>query len=288
MTTPVSTYRQLLEHARGQLAAFSDNPQLEAELLLARAVDRPRTHLRAWPERRPDAEQLAQFETLLGRRLHGEPIAYILGEREFWSLLLTVNADTLIPRPDTEILVETALERIPTDRACAVLDLGTGSGAIALALQKERPLARVTASDASAAALLVARNNARQLGLDLEFREGDWWTPFRGRRFDVAVSNPPYIENKDPHLDRGDLRFEPRDALAAGVDGLDDIRRLVKNAPSHLNRGGWLLLEHGFNQAEAVRELLAAAGFARLGCRKDLAGHPRVSFGQLESTGEDA
>lgn len=275
------TLREHLATAVHRLSNVGDTPRLDAELLLARALDRPRTHLAAWPENRPDAEQLACFENLLARRAKGEPMAYILGEREFWSLKLRVSADTLIPRPDTEVLVEAALERIPNDRPCRVLDLGTGTGAIALALKHERPHAQLWASDASTAALDVARSNAKQLDLDVQFREGDWWMPFKGARFDVIVSNPPYVAASDAHLKAGDLRFEPRTALAAGPDGLDDIRVLVAGAGPHLLPGGWLLLEHGHDQGEAVRALLFAAGFENVGSHKDLGGHCRVSFGRL-------
>lgn len=281
---PLRTCRELLAHAAGQLAAISESPQLDAELLLSRALDRPRSHLRAWPDKQPDDEQRAQFETLLARRLHGEPMAYILGEREFWSMNLHVNADTLIPRPDTEILVEAALQRIPNDRPCRVIDMGTGSGAIALALKQERPLADIWATDASAAALQAARNNAARLGLDVGFLEGCWWSPLQGMQFDVIVSNPPYIAATDPHLQSGDLRFEPQTALAAGVDGLDDLRVLIEGASAHLAPGGWLLLEHGHDQADAVRELLLAAALEQPGSRRDLAGHVRVSHAQRPAT----
>jgi len=279
MPHPPTTCRDLLARAAGQLAAVGDSPLLDAELLLSRALDRPRTHLKAWPESQPDAEQCALFETLLTRRLRGEPMAYILGEREFWSLSLQVSPDTLIPRPDTEVLVEAALERIPKGGHCRVLDLGTGTGAIALALKHERPLADVWASDASSGALQLARSNAKRLGLEITFREGDWWSPFRGMQFDIVVSNPPYIAESDAHLQSGDLRFEPRSALAAGPDGLADIRRLIAGAQAHLSAGGWLLLEHGHDQSGAVRELFVAAGFEETGSHRDLAGHFRVSFG---------
>lgn len=275
---PPRTCQQLLIHAAGRLAAVSDSPRLDAELLLCRALDRPRSHLRAWPDTQPDDEQRAQFETLLARRLLGEPMAYILGEREFWSMNLHVNTDTLIPRPDTEVLVEAALERIPNDRPCRVIDMGTGSGAIALALKQERPLADVAASDASATALQIARNNAARLALDIRFIEGHWWHPLEGMQFEVIASNPPYIAAADPHLQTGDLRFEPRSALAAGIDGLDDLRVLVEGAPRHLSPGGWLLLEHGYDQGNAVRELLLAAGLEQAGSRRDAGGHVRVSF----------
>ncbi|HEX6930353.1 MAG TPA: peptide chain release factor N(5)-glutamine methyltransferase [Gammaproteobacteria bacterium] len=282
---PPRTIRDLLADAATGLAAVSENPRLDAELLLSQALDRPRSHLRTWPENTPDADQLARFDALLARRSRGEPMAYIQGAREFWSLNLRVSPDTLIPRPDTEILVEAALEKIPRSAPCRVLDLGTGTGAIALALKQERPLAEVHASDASRAALEIARDNAKTLKLDLRFVEGDWWAPFEGRQFDVVVSNPPYIADTDAHLVRGDLRFEPRAALASGPDGLTDIRRLIADAPRFIAPGGWLLLEHGFEQADAVRALLADAGFEHPDCRKDLAGHVRASLAQRSLAG---
>lgn len=274
------TYRELVSGASTRLETGSDSPSLDAELLLARALDRPRSHISAWPQRRPDAVQLAEFERLLERRLRGEPMAHILGEREFWSLELQVTPATLIPRPDTEILVETALEKIPPADGCRVLDLGTGTGAIALAIKKERPLAEVAATDASEQALEVARGNAQRHRLQVEFQAGDWWLPFAGRQFDVVVSNPPYIAESDPHLAAGDLRFEPREALVSGPAGLDDLERIIKGIPPLLAHGGWLLVEHGYDQAGPVAERFAEAGFVDIRCHRDLGGQPRVTQGQ--------
>lgn len=284
--TPPKTFRELLAHAVTRLEPVSDSPLLDAELLLAHALDRPRPHLKAWPDNRPDAEQLARFEDLLERRQRGEPMAYLLGEREFWSLRLEVTPDTLIPRHDTETLVEAALGRIPRGKHCRVVDLGTGSGAIALAIRHERPLADITATDASRPALDVARRNAARLGLDIRFVYGEWFAPLAGQQFDVIVSNPPYIADADRHLANGDLPHEPRSALASGPDGLRDIRQIVTAAPGFLAPGGWLLLEHGHEQGDAVRALLAAAGFSGLGCSRDLAGHERVSFGRQEQSAD--
>jgi release factor glutamine methyltransferase len=197
---------------------------------------------------------------------------------------LAVGPATLVPRPETERLVELALERLPADRAVDVADLGTGSGAIALAIAGERPRARVVATDASAAALAVASRNAATLGLDasrVAFVQGDWWAPLDARRFDLVASNPPYIAEGDPHLSRGDLRFEPRDALASGTDGLDAIREIVDGAPAHLVAGGWLLLEHGFDQGEAVRRLLEARGLVDVDTARDLEGRDRVTLGRM-------
>jgi len=222
---------------------------------------------------------VAAFETLLTRRLEGVPIAYIVGAREFYGRPFLVSADVLIPRPDTELLVERALARIPSDQAVDVLDLGTGSGCIAITLALERPLARVTAADRSAAALAIARRNADILNARVEFLSSDWFAALAGRRFDLIVSNPPYVAAADPHLARGDVRFEPLTALAGGHDGLDDLRRLIRAAFAHLKPGGSLLLEHGYDQADAVVELLRQHGFEQTCTLRDLAGLDRVSGG---------
>jgi len=222
---------------------------------------------------------VAAFETVLTRRLEGVPIAYLVGAREFYGRPFLVSADVLIPRPDTELLVERALARIPSDQAVDVLDLGTGSGCIAITLALERPLARVTAADRSAAALAIARRNADILNARVEFLSSDWFAALAGRRFDLIVSNPPYVAAADPHLARGDVRFEPLTALAAGHDGLDDLRRLIRAAFAHLKPGGSLLLEHGYDQADAVVELLRQHGFEQTCTLRDLAGLDRVSGG---------
>jgi release factor glutamine methyltransferase len=221
------------------------------------------------------------FAALLARRLAGEPVAYLTGRREFYGRSFEVNPAVLIPRPETESLVELALERLPPGKAVSVLDLGTGSGCIAITLALERPQACVTAVDRSHAALAVARRNAEMLNATVEFLHSDWFAALGGRRFDLIVANPPYVARNDPHLARGDLRFEPVSALAAGSGGLDDLRTLAATAPAHLKPGGWLLLEHGWDQAEAVRGLLHAAGFATPATWQDLAGQPRISGGFL-------
>ncbi len=225
--------------------------------------------------------QTTQFETLLTRRLAGEPVAYLTGTREFYGRPFQVSPDVLIPRPDTELLVELALARIPPGQAKDVLDLGTGSGCIAITLALERPLARVTAVDRSAAALSVAQRNAGILNARVEFLTSDWFDALAGRRFDLIVSNPPYVAAADPHLARGDVRFEPLSALAAGQDGLDDLRRLIRGARTHLRPGGTLLLEHGYDQADAVLALLRANGIRLPRSWADLAGILRVSGGKL-------
>lgn len=258
----------------------SPTPRLDAELLLAHALGKPRSYLRTWPEREPSAEQLAAFAALLERRSSGEPVAYILGQQGFWSLELEVAPHTLIPRPDTELLVETALQLAPATPLKA-LDLGTGTGAIALALASERGGWRVTGVDRILDAVELAERNRQRLKLgNAEFRRSSWFEALAGERFGLIVSNPPYIAAEDRHLGEGDVRFEPMSALVAGADGLDDIRQIIGEAPQHLEAGGWLLLEHGYDQAEAVRTLLNAAGFAAVESRRDLGGHERISLGQ--------
>lgn len=227
------------------------------------------------------AERAAAFDALLARRLAGEPVAYLTGRREFFGRPFIVTPDVLIPRPDTELLIELALARLPTDRPVTVLDLGTGSGCIAITLALERPRARVTAVDRSVAALAIARRNAALLDARVEFLTSDWFAALGGRRFDLIVGNPPYVAADDPHLASGDVRFEPSTALASGADGLADLRHLVAVAPAHLHAGGAVLLEHGYDQAEAVRALLVHHGFVCVATWPDLAGRPRVSGGNL-------
>lgn len=225
-----------------------------------------------------DVRQYEQYRQLVARRRIGEPIAYLTGAREFWSLPFGVSPAVLIPRPETELLVENALARIRRDAEWTVADLGTGSGAIALAIAHERPRCRIVATDISTEALDVARGNALRLGVtNVEFCRGDWLTPLTGRRFDIILSNPPYVRADDPHLCEGDVRFEPRNALVGGPDGLDAIRRIVADTRARLRPGGWLLLEHGYDQAEMVAEFLLNFGFRDVACRRDLAGHARVT-----------
>ncbi len=277
MTMPAPpTVRALLEAARAMV------DPAEAELLLAHALGRPRGWLYAHADAAAGAAEAARFEALLERRGRGEPVAYLCGRRGFWTLDLMVTPDTLIPRPETERLVELALERLPHSGRVRIADLGTGSGAIALALASERPEALVAATDASPAALAVAGANARAAGLgNVCFHAGDWFAALPGQRFDLVASNPPYVADGDPHLLEGDLRFEPSAALSSGSDGLDAIRRIVADAPAHLSPGGWLLLEHGWAQGAAVRALLQAAGFVEVGTRRDLEERDRVTLGRM-------
>lgn len=254
----------------------------EAEHLLLQVLGRDRAWLFAHGDDSLTEPQAAAFEALLNRRAAGEPLAYLLGRRGFWTLDLQVSPATLIPRPETERLVELALERLPDDRTLRVADLGTGSGAIALALASERPQAQVVATDVSEDALRVAQANARANRIaNVAFRCGSWLAPLADERFDLIASNPPYIAEGDPHLGRGDLRFEPPTALSSGADGLDAIREIVATAPAHLLPGGWLLLEHGWDQGAAIRALLLAAGFVEVATWTDLEQRDRVTLGRV-------
>lgn len=264
-------------------AQLPDSPsaKLDAEWLLAAALGKGTSYLRTWPDREVLPEVEARFAAYLERRRLGEPVAYILGRQGFWSLDLEVAPHTLIPRPDTELLVETALEMLPSGPA-NVLDLGTGTGAIALALASERSTWRLTGVDRISEAVTLATRNAQRLGLgNVGFIESQWFSSLAGQRYGLIVSNPPYIPASDPHLLQGDVRFEPSSALVAGGDGLDDIRLIIEQAPTHLLSSGWLILEHGYDQAVAVRTLLFDGGFVDVASRKDFGGHERVSFGRL-------
>ncbi len=272
---------QLLAHA-----AQIDSPtaQLDAELLLAFVLEKPRSYLYTWPDKTATEAQVAAFMTLLERRQRGEPVAYLLGRQGFWTLDLQVAKHTLIPRADTELLVESALQLADASSTLKVLDLGTGTGALALALASERPLWAVTGVDRIESAVALAQNNQRQLQLaNVEFLSSHWFSALTAQRYDLIVSNPPYIADNDPHLQQGDVRFEPLSALVSGPDGLDDIRLIIAQAPSYLTANGWLLLEHGFDQASAVRELLQQAGFIDVSSQRDLSGHQRISLGRLPS-----
>jgi release factor glutamine methyltransferase len=276
----MATVAALLQAAAARLPE-SPTPQLDAEVLLARVLGRERIWLRTWPDKLVEAVAEQQFLDLLARRSSGEPVAYILGERGFWSLELKVSAATLIPRPDTELLVETALELAGAEKALNVLDLGTGTGAIALALARERPDWQVTAVDLSADALKVAATNGERHKLqNVRFLQSDWLLALPGQRFGLIVSNPPYIAEGDVHLAEGDVRFEPRLALTSGSDGLDAIRHIVAAAPDYLAAPGWLAFEHGYDQGAACRALMQALGFAQVETRRDMGAQERVTLGR--------
>ena len=272
-------HRKQLEAA---LRLDSSSARIEVQCLLQAVLQVNRAHLLTHPEQLLDADQHARYMALLERRLGGEPIAYLLGEREFYGLTFKVSPATLIPRPETELLVELALQHIPQQGACRLLDLGTGSGAIALSIAHARRNTEVTAVDASDAALEVAQHNMQLLKLgNVRLLHSDWFSALQGERFDIIVSNPPYIAADDVHLAQSDVRFEPRTALASGADGLEDIRRITAQATGHLNVNGWLLLEHGYDQAAQVRAILQQAGFTGVFSAHDLAGIERVSGARI-------
>lgn len=268
----------LLREAKSRIEA------VDAGILLAHVLGKSHGWLYAHDDAQVDAEAMVRFDQLVARRQRGEPVAYLIGQRGFWTLDLSVTRDTLIPRPETELLVELALQCIPQDRHVCVADLGTGSGAIALAIARDRPQARVIATDQSEAALAIAAANARANAVaNVEFRHGDWLRPLVGACFDVIAGNPPYIAQGDPHLMQGDLRYEPAEALASGRDGLDAIRHIVNDSPAHLAPDGWLLLEHGHDQGAAVRALMTAAGLNDVRTAQDLERRDRVTLGRLRA-----
>lgn len=261
---------------------YSNEFKLDAQLLLEHVLNVNHAWLIAHADDEITSEAYQQFATLIQRRIAGEPIAYILGKREFYGLMFTVTPATLIPRPDTETLVDVALAHLPPQAPNHILDLGTGSGAIALAIAKQRPNAKIIAVDASATALKIAKENAQHLNIsNVQFVLSNWFSALENQSFDMIVSNPPYIEQNDVHLNQGDLRFEPHSALVSGKDGLDDIRRIIQHAAGYLHPQGWLMLEHGYNQTTAVSSMLASAHFNDIETRQDLGGNNRVTFGRI-------
>ena len=266
------------------VAGITDSPKLDVELLLAHAINKTRTYLFTWPERTISSDEFKKFQILFSQRLVGKPIAYILASKEFWGLNFNVNQHTLIPRPDTEILVEETLQKAKNRQGwpphIEILDLGTGSGAIICALKHELPQANATAVDFQAEALAIAKQNALNLQLNIQFKQSDWLSVFNTEKFHLIVSNPPYIEETDPHLQQGDVRFEPLSALSAKQNGLADIINIVKQAKNFLHPTGWLLIEHGYNQAEQVQNIFQQAGYNEIETRKDYNQQPRITFGK--------
>ncbi len=276
------TITRLLAFGCAELNKTSDDEaKLESEILLVFAINKPRVYLHTWPDANIPVDTCQLYYSLIQRRQQGEPIAYITGKREFWSLNLNVNSNVLIPRSDTEVLVEKALQQIKDIQNPFIIDLGTGSGAIALAIASERPDANVTASDSSQAALTVAKNNAQQLKIgNVNFIQKNWCQDLPLNHYHLMISNPPYIACNDPHLTQGDLRSEPSSALSSGEEGLDDIKIICSTAGQHLRDGGWLYLEHGYDQTDAVQKILGAENFLHLGQACDLNQIPRLSWGQ--------
>ena len=279
---------QVIEHliaATKRLEKTSDSARLDAEVLLAHSLNKNRTWLVTWSDTELTEIEIPAFEKLLIRREKGEPVAHITGSREFWSLDLQISKDTLIPRPETELMIETILQQYTQTSDIKLLDLGTGSGAIALALASERPGWNITATDKSAAALDIAKKNAQQLNLNnINFIHGNWFEPFENpssenQLFDIIASNPPYIPNQDPHLSQGDVRFEPMSALASGEDGLNDIRLICQQAPKHLKPEAMLIIEHGFDQKTELHDIFMHSGYKNINQYTDLAGNPRLSSG---------
>ena len=282
MTQTPMTIEDALTDAVKQLAGVSESPSLDGEVLLAWILDVPRSYLITHREDELASESTVRLSNAVARRQQGEPVAYITGTKEFWSLALKVSHDTLVPRPDTELLVELALTLIPKDSACTVLDLGTGSGAIAIAIASERDQCELVGTDSNENALAVASENVERHSLrNIRFMHGDWTGPVAGQSFDIVVSNPPYVRDDDPALE--DLKDEPRSALAAGRDGLDAIRTIARDARTVIARNGTLLLEHGADQQDPVTTILKDNGWTDIKCFKDLAGHPRVTTARMDT-----
>lgn len=279
------TIQRLLALAAEQLTPASETALLDAEVLLCHCLHKSRSFLRAWPEHQPNAEQIAYFQTLIEQRSQGQPVAYLTGEREFWSRNFKVNPDVLIPRPDSELLIEISLDLLPADQSCKIIDLGTGSGILAITLAAERPLADVIATDLSASALRVARHNADLLNTGkVRFLQSHWFDEVTDDGFDLAISNPPYIAADDPHLSQGDVRFEPGSALISAEQGLQDIRLIAEQARQHLKNGGHLLVEHGYNQQAEVQAIFKALNYRQIETHADLSGNPRVTSGLWNPT----
>ncbi len=281
LKTFMTTIKNLLANAANILTNHSDSPLLDAEILLGFVLSKPRTYLRAWCDNTLTDQQINAFEALIKQREQGIPIAYLTGTREFWSRDFTVTSDVLIPRPDTELLIELSLELIPKNHVVKLIDLGTGSGIIAVTLAAERPNAQVIAVDTSLAALNVAKHNAHQHQLtNIEFYQSDWFANVPNTLFDLVISNPPYIDPEDEHLQQGDVRFEPKSALIADNQGLSDIEIIADKARYYLKPQGHLLIEHGYNQATQVQAIFNALAYDKVQSYRDLSGNDRVTYGK--------
>lgn len=276
--------QSVLRDAAGTLALISDSAVLDAEVLLCLALNKPRSHLRAWPDQQLSPEHLAVFQALLEQRHKGTPIAYITGNREFWSRDFQITPDVLIPRPDTELLIELSLKLIPANEPTKIIDLGTGSGIIAITLAAERPHAQISATDFSLAALRIARLNADKHHINnIQFYQSDWFVDIPDAKFNLIISNPPYIAEDDSHLQQGDVRFEPQTALCAAEQGLGDIKTIAGNARHYLEPCGHLLIEHGYDQLQQVQTLFKDLHYDNVQTYTDLSGQPRVTYGQWNS-----
>jgi release factor glutamine methyltransferase len=273
--------KSVLTEACSTLKSISDSALLDAEVLLCQTLNQPRSHLRAWPDKLIQPEQLAAFRALIEQRQRGTPIAYITGNREFWSRDFQVTPDVLIPRPDTELLIELSLKLVPADEPVKIIDLGTGSGIIAITLAAELPRAQISATDLSLAALHIARLNANKHHVcNIAFYHSDWFADIPETKFNLIISNPPYIAEDDSHLEQGDVRFEPQSALSAPEQGLADIRIIAEHARNYLEPGGHLLIEHGYNQQQQVQALFTNLHYDNVQNYKDLSGQPRVTYGR--------
>lgn len=275
----MTSIKTALNSAAEELRKKNEEHKLEAEILLMFILKKPRSFLHAWPEKKLAEKELNNYQQLISRRINGEPVAYIIGEKEFWSLPLAITPDVLIPRPETELLVELALKFSPGKEHCKMADLGTGSGAISLALATERPSWKITATDNSKSALEIAKRNAALLIIkNIHFLSGQWCDALKENNYDLIISNPPYVAKNDPYLKQDGLPFEPQQALASGNEGLDDIKIIIHQAKKYLKPGGGLMLEHGHDQEKSVSELLRNAGYESIQCYHDLAGLPRATI----------
>lgn len=285
MNAPLQTVQSLLARAKEQLAMLSDTAALDAEVLLCHCLAKDRSFLRAWPEYQPSHEQLNCFQALIAQRQQGTPVAYIIGHREFWSREFLVRPEVLIPRPDTELLIDLSLDLLVANKPCKIIDLGTGSGILAITLATERPLANVIASDISPAAINVANKNAERLRVkNVRFLTSHWFDAIDEYDFDLVISNPPYIPSDDPHLQQGDVRFEPQTALVSDEKGLKDIRLIAEQARQHLKSDGRLMVEHGYNQQADVQAIFKQLNYRQVMTHNDLGGNPRVTSGLWNPT----